>query len=99
MSDKKSPPTVDLNLRVALLDRAELCVVGGGLAGVAAALTAAEAGIDTVLVEERGALSWEISHGLEIYLKAGAKCPPTLTRICESLAQQNATRGNVLDPV
>src|SRR5689334_12975361 len=91
--------SLSLNSRVALLDRTELCVVGGGLAGVVAAQTAAQAGVETVLVEERGALGWEISHGLEIYLDGKAKCPATLSRIVEALANQNAARNGVLDPV
>jgi hypothetical protein len=90
---------ISLKSQVALLDRAELCVVGGGLAGVAAALTAAEAGVETVLVEERGALAWEISHGLELYLNSELKCPATLQRIVDALSTQNATRNGVLDPV
>jgi hypothetical protein len=90
---------LSLKSRVALLDRTELCVVGGGLAGVTAALTAAEAGVETVLVEERGALGWEISHGLEIYLDKNARAPATLSRIVEALANQNAARNGVLDPV
>jgi len=97
--DFKTMTDVSLKSRVALLDRAELCVVGGGLAGVAAALTAAEAGVETVLVEERGALACEISHCLELYLDKDAQCPPTLARIVEILTSQNAARSGVLDPV
>ena len=87
-----------LNKNFTLLDTAELCVAGGGLAGVAAALTAADAGVDTVLVEERGALGWEVSHGLEIYL-SGGKVPAVLATIVEQLANQKAARGLTLDPV
>jgi hypothetical protein len=90
---------LSLKSRVALLDRTELCVVGGGLAGVTAALNAAEAGVDTALVEERGALGWEISHGLEIYLDKNQKRRATLARIVEALSNQNAARNGVLDPV
>jgi len=93
-----SIPTLDLPRKLDVLDRAELCIVGGGLAGVCAALHAAENGIDTVLVEQRGALGWEISHGLEIFL-SGAELPPRLKGIVETLKSQHAARDGVLDPV
>ena len=83
--------------RMAVLDRAEVCVIGGGLAGVAAALGTAAAGLDTVLVEERGALGWEVSHGLEIYL-SGTALPRTLRGLVATLSEQNAARGDMLDP-
>lgn len=93
MADSLSLPS-----KLDLLDRAELCIAGGGLAGVAAAVTAAEAGIDTVLVEERGALGWEIPHGLEIFL-SGQRVPKTLASILEQLKTANATRDGMIDPV
>lgn len=43
------------------LDRAEVVVVGGSLAGVAAALTAAAAGRETLLVARRPQLGWEVT--------------------------------------
>jgi hypothetical protein len=88
----KLPANVDV------LDACEVCVVGGGLAGVAATLSFAAEGIDTVLVEERGALAWEISHGLEIHL-GKQELPATLARIVAELEKLNATRGGILDPV
>jgi hypothetical protein len=99
MIDLQLSNTLHLNSRIPLLDRAEVCVVGGGVAGLAAALKAGESGIDTVLVEERGALAWEISHGLELYLTSGVFCPPTLTRLLEKLTPQNAYRDGMFDPV
>lgn len=91
----------ELNLAasLAVLDRAELCVAGGGLAGVAAALTAAEAGVETVLVEERGALGWEISHGLELFLTPGAKAPRALQALLDALEKHTAAKDGKLDPV
>jgi len=89
---------MDLPRKLDLLDRAELCIIGGGLAGVSAALHAAENGVDTVLVEQRGALGWEVPHGLEIFL-SGASLPPRLKGIVETLATQNAAREGMLDPV
>jgi len=43
------------------LDRAEVVVVGGGLSGVAAALTAAAAGRETLLVARRPQPGWEVT--------------------------------------
>ena len=61
--------TLELPRDLQVLDRADCCVVGGGWAGVSAALRAAEAGLETVLVEERGALGWETPHGLDLFLE------------------------------
>ncbi|HYF50183.1 MAG TPA: FAD-dependent oxidoreductase [Planctomycetota bacterium] len=91
-------PALSLPRKLDVLDQGELCIVGGGLAGVAAALHAAENGIDTVLIEQRGALGWEISHGLEIFL-SGGEVPNRLKQIVETLKNQNAFRDGTLDPV
>jgi len=87
------PSTLDV------LDRGEVCVVGGGLAGVAAALTAAETGAETLLIEERGALGWEISHGLDFFLSPGTKVPRLLQCLLDELAAHNGFRDGILDPV
>lgn len=87
------PGTLDV------IDRGEVCVVGGGLAGVAAALTAAETGAETLLIEERGALGWEISHGLDLFLSPGAKIPRSLQRLLDELTAHNGFRDGILDPV
>lgn len=91
--------TLRLPSQLDLLDSADVCVVGGGLAGVTAAINTAEAGCDTILIEERGALGWEVSHGLEIFLSPGTTRPKTLDRIVSELEMQNAARSNTLDPV
>jgi glycine/D-amino acid oxidase-like deaminating enzyme len=93
------PNTVSLPHQLSVLDRAELCVVGGGLAGVAAALVASESGVDTVLIEERGALGWEVSHGLQLFTEPSIPLPSKLARIHGILALQNAARDGVFDPV
>ncbi|MCZ7648197.1 MAG: FAD-dependent oxidoreductase [Planctomycetota bacterium] len=82
-----------------VLDRGEALVVGGGLAGVAAALTLAEAGAETILVEERGALGWEVPHGLELFLAPNQDAPPVLRKMLDALAPKNAYRDGILDPV
>jgi glycine/D-amino acid oxidase-like deaminating enzyme len=81
-----------------LLDKCDVCVAGGGLSGVAAAMRCAEAGLDTIQVEQRGALGWEISHGLDIFL-SGSAVPARLKTILDKLVEQNAFRNRTLDPV
>src|SRR5258708_24362617 len=44
--------------------RAEVVVVGGGVAGVSAAIAAARSGADTLLVERYGALGGNLTIGL-----------------------------------
>src|SRR5262249_56828457 len=44
--------------------RAEVVVVGGGVAGVSAAIAAARSGVDTLLVERYGALGGNLTIGL-----------------------------------
>jgi len=87
---------IDFPSRLQVLDAAEVCVVGGGIAGVVAALCCAAAGVETVLVEERGALGWEVSHGLQIFLSGGT-LPATWQLLVDQLTLQNAARGRTLD--
>ena len=60
---------------------------------------AADVGVDTVLIEERGALGWEVSHGLESLPVVVEKFPAVLASIVEQLVNQKAARGMTLDPV
>lgn len=62
--------------------RFDVAVVGGGLAGVAAAIAAAEAGADTVLIERAGTLGGNVSQafvhtvcGLYLGAEAGDAVP------------------------
>ncbi|MCK6472923.1 MAG: FAD-dependent oxidoreductase [Planctomycetes bacterium] len=89
----QTPATLDL------LDEADVLVAGGGLAGVCAALSCAEAGLRVALAEERGALGWEIPHGLDLFLAEKEAVPPTLQRVLDELTKRNAFRAGTLDPV
>lgn len=92
-SNPQTPATLDL------LDEADVLVAGGGLAGVCAALCCAEAGLRVALAEERGALGWEIPHGLDLFLAEKETVPLTLQRVLDELAKRNAFRAGTLDPV
>jgi len=92
MSNLRLPEKLDL------LGEADVCVIGGGLAGLSAALAGSAAGCKTALIEERGALAWEIPHGLEIFLERNPSAG-LLADLTRTLAAQNAFRGQTLDPV
>lgn len=49
---------------IPVVDRADVVVVGGGVAGVAAAIAAARTGADTLLIERFGALGGNLTIGL-----------------------------------
>src|SRR5262252_2266157 len=49
---------------IPITHRADVIVVGGGVAGVAAAIAAARTGVDTLLIERYGALGGNLTIGL-----------------------------------
>lgn len=53
-------PARELNV----LDRAQVCVIGGGTAGIAAAAAAAKNGADTLLIEKNGYLGGTTTAGM-----------------------------------
>ena len=53
----------------------DVAVFGGGLSGVAAALTAAEKGHRVLLVERRSALGWETTCAFQCDLPEGDSPP------------------------
>jgi glycine/D-amino acid oxidase-like deaminating enzyme len=55
---------IERTVRVPVVAKCEVLVVGGGLAGVAAAVTAARMGCDTLLVERSGSLGGMATIGL-----------------------------------
>ena len=53
--------------------KTDLCVVGGGLAGVCTAISAARHGIDVVLMQERPVLGGNCSSEIRILARITAK--------------------------
>jgi len=80
-----------------VLDRKhEIIVAGGGLAGWAAAVTAARAGRKVLLVSRRPNLGWEITSALSADLEPGAS--PLAVGILDRLVARGAARGHVVCP-
>jgi hypothetical protein len=67
-----SPPSSSRCLTKTQL-AADLCIVGGGMAGVCAALTAARAGLRVILVQDRPVLGGNASSEVRLWL-LGATC-------------------------
>lgn len=70
----------------------ELCVIGGGLSGVAAAVSAAREGVKTVLVHDRTVLGGNCSSEVRMWIRGAAVQFPDLKEggIVEELALDNA---------
>jgi hypothetical protein len=74
----------------------DVLVLGGGLAGCAAAAEAAHAGARVLLVERRPALGWELTraHAPELSAGAGSLC----RALSEALTARGGLRGGRVDP-
>ncbi|MBP0574837.1 FAD-dependent oxidoreductase, partial [Mycobacterium tuberculosis] len=62
-----SPPALSRPLRQEDL-AGDVCIVGGGIAGVCAALTAARAGASVVLVQDRPVLGGNASSEVRLWI-------------------------------
>lgn len=83
---------------------AGVAVVGGGVAGVAAAVAAARAGVDVYLIERYGFLGGTATGGLVARFQPGpdVKRQPVIRgiyeEICERLGEYDAIHDNLFDP-
>ena len=70
---------------------AQLCVVGGGIAGIAAAVTAARNGVKTVLVQDRNVLGGNASSEIRMWIRGACTQFPQYREggIIEELALDN----------
>jgi len=77
--------------------KADLCVVGGGLSGVCAALSAARNGLRVVLVQDRSVLGGNASSEIRMHVVGadvhGARPGARETGIIEELRLENAARN------
>jgi len=79
---------------------ADLVVVGGGPAGVAAAIAAGRKGIDTVLVERYGHLGGMATGGLvlEIVHMSGGTEEQWIAGLCQEMVERLDAQGAALHP-
>lgn len=88
-----------------IVDRADVVVVGGGVAGVAAAIAAARTGADTLLIERYGALGGNLTIGLleasmSFHDRQGRQIIAGIPdEIIERLKAAGGTVGHVVDDV
>lgn len=71
----------------------DLCVVGGGMAGIAAAISAAREGVNTVLVHERPVLGGNASSEIRMWICGAQGKNNRETGILEEIALENLYRN------
>jgi hypothetical protein len=74
------------------LPKFDLCVVGGGIAGICAAVSAARLGLSVALVHDRPVLGGNNSSEVRVHLGAYQNLPP-YPRLGDVLAEFGPTRG------
>ena len=74
------------------LPRFDLCVVGGGIAGICAAISSARLGLKTALVHDRPVLGGNNSSEVRVHLGAYQNLPP-YPRLGDVLAEFGPKRG------
>jgi glycine/D-amino acid oxidase-like deaminating enzyme len=86
--------------RTPLRHEADVLVVGGGTAGVAAAVAAARAGADVLLVERTNALGGLATGGLIILLLSldDGRGRPVVGGLCQEVTERLAARGAAYFP-
>lgn len=98
-----SPPPdalLEPEQRLPVRDEADVLVVGGGSAGVAAAVAAARAGADALLVEATGALGGLATDGLIILLLTldDGRGRQAVAGLCQELTERLVARGAAFHP-
>jgi len=84
-----------------VVGQADVVVAGGGVAGIAAALRAAEDGLSVILIESRNGLGRELTATYQC--KAVAQAPPDTTPLAQAIYAELVKAGvvteNRLDPI
>ncbi len=85
---------------VPVIDRADIVVAGGGIAGCAAALTAADRGLEVVLIEDRAYLGYELTAPMRYRSDHYIYLPdfPVTDGICRHLKSTDIYLGDYVDP-
>jgi len=93
-------PLVEPARSLPVRHEAEVLVVGGGSAGVAAAVAAARAGADTLLVEATGALGGLATDGLILLLLTldDGRGRQAVAGLCQELTERLVARGAAFHP-
>jgi glycine/D-amino acid oxidase-like deaminating enzyme len=86
--------------QIPVAGQCDVLVAGGGSAGIAAAIAAARAGAETVLVERYGSLGGMATGGLIILLLSldDGRGRQTVGGICQELVERLTARGGALHP-
>ena len=95
MPAEEFPALAEPARRTPVTHRADVLVVGGGSAGVAAAVAAAREGADTMLVERYGYLGGLATGGLIALLLTldDGRGEQTIAGLCQELTERMAGRG------
>lgn len=78
--------------------KTEVCVVGGGAAGIAAATAAASTGAETILIEESGVLGGNITRGLVNIDRVAHGGGPMVKGFFSTLLDGMIAAGKALQP-
>lgn len=72
-----------------IVHNADLCVVGGGMAGMCAAISAARSGIKVVLIQDRGVLGGNASSEIRMHICGAHGADMRETGILEEIILEN----------
>ena len=75
---------------------AELCIIGGGLSGVAAALSAARRGVKVLVMQDRPVLGGNASSEIRMWVRGAKGLHNRETGIISELEEENIYRNPTL---
>ena len=86
-----------LNLENAVRHQADICVVGGGMAGLIAAVSAARHGASVVLMQDRPVLGGNASSEIRMWIRGAAGKENRETGILQELELENIYRNPTMN--
>ena len=96
-----APRTIDMTWSIPVIARCDVCVVGGGSAGIAAAVAAARGGAHTILVERYGFLGGTSTAGMVgpfMSSWAADGSEPIIAGVFRELVDRMIELGGAIDP-